>query len=53
MSKQEVVELSQEELESLLKRWSDKPVAEDIELTKQIFESYSFVYQSLTQESID
>lgn len=51
MSKQETVELSQEELESLLNRLSDKPAAEDIELTKQIFESYSFIYQTLKNKN--
>ena len=51
MSKQETVELSQEELESLLNRLADKPAAEDIELTKQIFESYSFIYQTLKNKN--
>lgn len=51
MSTQEAIELSQEELDSLLKRLSDKPVVKDIELTKQIFESYSFIYQTLKSKN--
>ena len=51
MSKQEAVELSQEELDSLLERLSTRPVAKDIELTKQIFDSYSFVYQTLKNKT--
>lgn len=51
MPEKETIELTPEELGDLLKRLSAKPTPEDLKLTERIFESYTFVFQTLKNKN--